>query len=88
MKEIFNFLKWQWRKWELWQKMYILSAFIIGVGFAADHPYRGWIILSGLVVMFGHAIKWFLWDRAVESWNEYKKEKQNLFETIKTSDQK
>lgn len=88
MKDIFNFLRWQWRKWESWQKMYMLSAFTIGVGLASEQPYKFYIILTGFGIMFGYAVKWFMWDRIIESYQEYKKEKSQLFETIKTSDQK
>ena len=28
MKEVLYFLQWQWRKWEFWQKGWIVSAFV------------------------------------------------------------
>lgn len=86
MKEIFKFLKWQWRKFELWQKTFIFASFVGGASIGAPPEIQFYMLLFPMIVIFGFFTKWIIWDRTVESWNEYKKERDGLFDTIKNSD--
>jgi hypothetical protein len=85
MKEILNFIHWQWCKWETWQKGYIICAFFAGAGVVAPKPYDFYLFAMPITVMFVWTSKWLVWDQLVESWNKYKTEKQELFTTIKDS---
>lgn len=88
MKDILRFLKWQWRKFELWQKMFLFSMFILIASTFVDQPLQYYLQLVPVAIFFSTCVKWFIWDRTVESWQKYQAEKASLFETIKTSDQK
>lgn len=85
MKEILNFIHWQWCKWETWQKGYIICAFFAGAGVVAPKPYDFYLFAMPITVLFVWTGKWLVWDQLVESWNKYKTEKQELFTTIKDS---
>lgn len=88
MKDIFKFIRWQWNKFEFWQKCWIVSMTAFGAGITQDGVTSKILIAIPMLVIFSFALKWFIWDRAIESWKEYKEEKSSLFEKIKTSDQK
>lgn len=83
MKEIVNFIKWQWNRWETWKKWYIVMAFIFGAGVATSDPYKYYILAVPITALILWTGKWWIWDQVVDSWNSYKKEKQSLFETIR-----
>lgn len=88
MKEIFKFVRWQWHKFEFWQKMFIFATIVQAIGIFIP----GWLGLglmaAGFGIVFFYLLKWAVWERTIESWNKYKQEKTNLFDTIKISDQK
>ena len=83
IKEILLFIKWQWRKWEFWQKCFIFGAFFFGMGLGLPQPYRTYGMAVPLIIFFVSTFKWWIFDPMMESWRTYKKEKQNLFDTIK-----
>lgn len=85
MKELFNFIRWQWRKYELWQKWWIVGAGFFGAGITSSKDYSHYFFAVPVSIIFFYTFKWWIWEPAKESWREYKQEKQNLFETIKTS---
>jgi ABC-type bacteriocin/lantibiotic exporter with double-glycine peptidase domain len=87
MKNIFGFICWQWQKWEAWQKIFIFSMFAFLLGYQFEGSVRTFLAAIPLFVVISYALKWFVWDQAKENYQAYKKEKQSLFETIKTSDQ-
>lgn len=85
MKEVLKFIRWQWRKWETWQKGYIIGAFFMGAGVVAPNPYDLYLLAIPMIVLFVHCSKWMVWDQVKASWRKYKTEKQELFPTIKDS---
>ena len=85
MKEILDFIKWQWSQWETWQKVYIICAFFAGAGVVAPKPYDRFLFAIPMIILFVWATKWMLWDQLKESWNKYQTEKKELFTTIKDS---
>ena len=86
MKEILNFIVWQWSKWQTWQKGYIICAFFLGAGVVAPKPYDIYLLAIPMIVMFIWTGKWWVWDQVKESWIKYQTEKQELFTNIKNSD--
>lgn len=82
MKEALNFIRWQWLKFEFWQKMFIFAMILQIFGYSVENQY---VVFVGISIVFFYLTKWFIWDRAVESWKNYKKEKEELFDTIKDS---
>lgn len=83
MKELINFIKWQWSKWEFWQKAFIFSSFFFGAALVAEPPYVFYLSLVPMTVVFGFMTKWMIWDGTKAAWDRYKQEKANLFNTIK-----
>ena len=85
MKEILEFISWQWRKWEIWQKGYIIGAFFLGAGVVAPRPYNMYLFAIPMIILFLWCSKWMIWYQLKDSWIKYKTEKQELFTTIKDS---
>ncbi len=88
MREIINFLSWQWRRFEVWQKMFIFSMFLQGVAFPLDKPWSLYISGLGLFIILAWMSKWLIWDGVKNSWESYKKSRNELLTTIKNSDRK
>ena len=84
--EILRFLRWQWRKFELWQRLFIFAMFIQGVGLAMAPPWSVWISGLGAAIVLGYLIKWAVWDNIKASWRRYQEERNQLFKTIRDSD--
>lgn len=85
MKEIFNFLGWQWRKFEGWQKMFIFSMFLQGLALPMSSPWALWVSGLGLFIISAYLFKWAIWDGTRAAWDRYKKERNGLLDTIKNS---
>lgn len=85
---ILNFFKWQWDKWQLWQKMYFI-AFILLIGGVLRIPIIGEYGLPiAIFILVWYLVKWFVMEPIKNSWKTYNEEKQKLFETIKESDKR
>lgn len=83
MKEFWLFAKWQWAKWETWQKLWILGMFFLGAGSSAEPPVSMYLLAVPMAIFGGYMAKWFFWDGPRSAWQSYKKEKAELFQTIK-----
>ena len=83
--QFFRFLKWQWNKWEFWQKIFMISILTQLLGALLPAPYGMILTFSGISVVLGFAVKWFIWDSAVKNWKLYQDERQNIFNKVKDS---
>jgi hypothetical protein len=88
MRNIYKFLLWQWDKWNIWQRCFIVSAFFGGSAFVAPEPYGFYISMIPLSIVITYILKCIFWDGVTESYQKYQEERASLFETIKTSDKK
>lgn len=86
--EILKFVKWQWNKFEFWQKTFLLSVFLMIVSLFFDHPNNFLIIAAAFSIVTFWTFKWFVVDVLVKNYYAYQKEKSSLFERIKESDNK
>jgi hypothetical protein len=86
MKNILCFIRWQWNKWETWQKFYILGAFLFGMAAVLPQPYSHFVGSIPVIMLFLTVGKWWIWDPLQSAYSEFKNERQNLFEVIKNSD--
>lgn len=88
--KIWHFIKWQWNKWESWQKWWIIMAFLFGAGISAStDTLIGQICLYvSLSIFFYFLTKWAIVEPVRSSWRSFKDEQGNLFDTIKNSDKK
>jgi hypothetical protein len=82
------FLKWQWNRMEFWMKSYLFAMTMIGIGVATDNPSSKYFFSLGICILCFWAIKWFIFDEIKRSYDEFKKEQNNLFSQIKNSDNK
>lgn len=83
MKEIFNFLQWRYRQLETWQKFWFLGAFFLGAGLGAEGLARTVFISVPFAIFFGYTFKWWIYEPIQNSWKEYKKQRDTLFDTIR-----
>jgi len=90
MKEVWLFLKWKWAKFTFADKCWFGGAFLVGSG-----TYEMWThpqdpiplrVLVGFGLWFTVLTKWFIVDQIKDQWLKYKKEKSELFNTIKESE--
>lgn len=86
MNNLIGFLKWQWGKWELWQKMFVFSTTFIVLALISPRPYSQFLFTIPFLIVFGYTFKWFVLDNIIKSYQEYKKEKYGMFENIKNSE--
>jgi hypothetical protein len=82
MKEIFYFLQWQWRRFETWQKMFVLAMFLIGCAITAPEFMRHYFYFSGMAIIGGYMLKWILWDGIKSAWQRYQEEKQKVINIL------
>ena len=85
MKEVIDFIIWQWNHWQTWQKGYILGAFMLGTSIFIPEPYSKYLIAVPMIMLFVWTFKWAVWNQLMESWNKYQTEKRELFTNIKDS---
>jgi hypothetical protein len=86
MKEILGFIAWQWRKWELWQRLFIVSMIVFVGAILLPDPYDVYVVLVLMSVMLGWTFKWAVWDNLRANWQKYREERNRLFKIIKDSD--
>ena len=85
MKEVLNFISWQWQRLELWKKCYLIGAGFFGAAVVAPAPYDKFLFAVPMIMLFVWTGKWWIWDQLKASWNQYKTEKRELFTNIKDS---
>lgn len=88
IKDILTFVKWQWTKFEFWQKCFIASSSFFGAGVYAEHPYSVYLFMVPIIIVFGFTARWFIIDPLKDSWKKFQTEKAQLFTTIKESERK
>jgi len=86
MKEILGFIAWQWRKWELWQRLFIVSMIVFAGAILLPDPYDVYVVLVLMGVMLAWTFKWAVWDNLRANWQKYREERNRLFKIIKDSD--
>jgi hypothetical protein len=84
MKEIFDFLAWQWNKWQGWQRVYAVSMCMIATGFVMPGVIGALLLVVGVTSILSWLFKWAIWDSVSNAYTEFKKEKQED-EQIKNS---
>lgn len=88
MKEFLHFLKWQWNKLVISQKFWLLGCAFFGAGITEYlngnfKPWQAMVAFSIWGIIF---LKWFIWDTINHSFQEFRKEKTNMFNTIKETE--
>jgi hypothetical protein len=77
MKELVEFIMWQWGKWQGWQRIYFISMIVIVLGLVTPGLIGAILIVLGLTSLLSWLFKWAVWDSISDAYNEFKKEKQD-----------
>lgn len=84
--KIWSFIKWKWNKWETWQKWWIVMFFLFGCGLGANSLFAKICLGLSLSIFVYFITKWWIVDPILNSWREFKQERDGLFSVIKDSD--
>jgi hypothetical protein len=85
MKEIWNFLQWQWQRFEGWQKMFMFAMFLQGAGWGMGRDIGLYVSGLGMGIIVSYILKWCVWDGIRSSWAKYKSHRNELLTTIRDS---
>ena len=77
MKDILNFIAWQWAKWKPWQKVYVIAMCSVIIGFLLPGIIGALLLVLGLTSLLSWLFKWAVWDSISTAYEEFKKEKEN-----------
>jgi hypothetical protein len=77
MKDVYNFIIWQWSKWRPWQKVYFVAMMSVVIGFLLPGIIGAVILVLGMTSLLSWLFKWAVWDSVSSAYAEYKKENQN-----------
>ena len=83
--KIWYFLQWQWRQFELWQRMWMLGMFFLGAGIGAESGSVHERVFYGiaLVILAGGMLKMVIWDGIKNQWNQFNQEQQRVIDIMK-----
>ena len=88
MKEFINWVVWMFKGLQLWQWV-ILTSLVLNIGSAfLPDPYHWYVNAVGMAMILSCFFKWFVYDMLKASWVRYKAQRNELFNTIKESEQK
>ncbi len=88
MKELFGYLTWTWRKWEIWQRLFVIAMLLQTLGWFLPGLWGIWISGIGFGIVMFFLFKWFMFEPIKENWAKYKQHRNSLLTTIKTSDER
>jgi ABC-type nickel/cobalt efflux system permease component RcnA len=84
MKEVIGFLRWQISKYKFSDWVWFVGCGLIGSGLAASEAETSkTMLIAGGALLLTLMLKWMIWDTTRSQWDRYKREKANLFKTIK-----
>lgn len=77
MKNVINFIVWQWNKWQVWQRIYAIAMILVVVGFLLPGIIGAFLLVVGLTSLLSWMFKWAVWDSITNAYKEFKKEHSN-----------
>jgi TM2 domain-containing membrane protein YozV len=80
MKNILNFLHWQWRQWSLGDIAYFIAIFLISFGISSD---RLLLTQIGAGIIIAIVFKWLWVNSVMANYKKFKQQEENLFKEIK-----
>jgi hypothetical protein len=83
MKNLFGYLQWVWRNWEWWQRSFIVAMILTFTSIFISKPYDIIVGMTGWAIIMFWLGKWWIVDVMIASYNKYKKQRDELFDTIK-----
>lgn len=85
IKDLWNFLVWQWQRWQLWQRLWIVGAGFFGAAIVAPDHMQIYLFAVPVIIVVGCTFKWWLWDSVRASYAEYRRERDTLLDRIRDS---
>lgn len=82
--KIWSFLRWKYRQSTFEDFAWWIGSALFGIGFGSDNQY---FIIAGAIAWMGIFVKYLI-KHYKKEYQEFKQEQNQLFETIKHSDQK
>jgi hypothetical protein len=86
--KLWSFIKWQWNKWETWQRWFAVMFFLFGLGLSSSSVFSIVCLYISVSIFAYFVTKWCIVDPIRNSWEGFKKEQDDLFDVIKDSDKK
>lgn len=83
MKDVFGYLAWVWRNWELWQRCFVVGIILNAISVFTSKPYDIILGITGFSIIMFWLGKWWIVDVLMKNYKEYKKQRDGLFDTIK-----
>lgn len=80
MKDILNFLHWQWRQWSKSDIAYFIAVFLISFGIGADNLELT-KLGAGIIIVL--VFKWLWINSVMANYKKFKQQEENLFKEIK-----
>lgn len=87
MKEFYGWITWSFKNLETWKRWFLFAMVLNFSSILFPDPYHWYVNAAGMSIVVGFMLKWFVWDSMVASWNKYLEHRNQLFTTIKESDQ-
>jgi hypothetical protein len=86
MKDIYYFLSWQWKRWEIWKKWFVFCFLLIPTGILLPREYSIYPIGLAVTIYAFWLLKWLIWDGVKESYGEYRSEQVGIIKKMKDLD--
>lgn len=83
MKEVWSFIRWQAARFKASDWIWFLGCGFVGAGISASPERSQTYFIIGGLLMGSLLLKWAIWDTTRSQWERYKREKADLFKTIK-----
>ena len=81
--EILRYITWVWRNWEAWQKSFVVATILCLSSVLMPAEYKMYSVAAGMSIVWVWLFKWWFVDSFKKSYEEYKKQRDDLFNTIK-----
>lgn len=81
--KILNFILWQWRRTQVWQKWFMLCFALLGATALAPMEIKLWLYISAMFVPLFFVFKWWVWDGIRDAWKKYHDEQQQLIDIVR-----
>jgi hypothetical protein len=87
-----HFLRWQWNKFSISEKLFWIGVMLLFLGIAAGSMNIPWLgpltIYVSFALIGGIFVKWFLVDMLVQAYKQYKDEQQKIVDVMKYKNNK